>query len=113
LAADTHVVELKDGGVSEYSLQPEQLGFKREPLQDLTVEGVDASLQLLTAALAGEQDQRSQRAAHLIALNAGAALYVAGVADSIKEGVGLANDVLSSGAGLDKLQQLAAMTQGF
>lgn len=113
LAADTHVAELKNGEVREHILQPEQLGFKREPLQDLVVEGVDASLQLLTAALAGERDQRSQRAAHLIALNAGAALYVAGVSDSINEGVGLANEVLSNGTGLEKLQQLTAMTQGF
>jgi len=113
LAADTHVAELKNGEVCEYDLQPEQLGFKREPMQDLVVDGVEASLQLLTAALAGEQDERSQRAARLIALNAGAALYVAGVASSINEGVALARDTLASGAAAKKLQQLAAMTQGF
>ena len=113
LAADTHVAELKNGEVCEYELQPEQLGFKREPMQDLVVDGVEASLQLLTAALAGEQDERSQRAARLIALNAGAALYVAGVANSINEGVALARDTLASGAAAKKLQQLAAMTQGF
>jgi len=113
LAADTFVAELKNGEIREYSLQPEQLGFKCESLQDLAVEGVESSLQLLTAALAGEKDARSQRAAHLIALNAGAALYVAGVAGSINEGVALANDTLSSGAGLKKLQQLAAKTQAF
>jgi anthranilate phosphoribosyltransferase len=113
LAANTHIAELKNGEVSEHTLQPEQLGFKREPLEDLTVEGADASLQLLSAALAGEQDQRSRRAARLIALNAGAALYVAGVSETIKGGVELASEVLSSGAGLEKLQQLAAMTQGF
>jgi len=113
LAADTHVAELKNGEVCEYDLQPEQLGFKREPMQDLVVDGVEASLQLLTAALAGEQDERSQRAARLIALNAGAALYVAGVASSVNEGVALARDTLASGAAAKKLQQLAAMTQGF
>ena len=113
LAADTHVAELKNGVLREYTLQPEQLGFKRESLQDLTVAGVDSSLQLITAALGGEKDERSQRAAHLIALNAGAALYVAGIADSIADGVSIANDILARGAGLEKLQQLAAMTQGF
>lgn len=113
LAADTHVAELKNGQIREYKLQPEQLGFKREPLLDLVVEGVDASLQLLSAALAGDQDKRSQRAANLIALNAGAALYAAGVADSIKNGVSTAREILASGAGLKKLQQLASMTQGF
>jgi len=113
LAADTHVAELKDGEISEYTLQPEQLGVKRESLQDLAVEGVDASLQLLTSALGGERDARSQRAANLVALNAGAALYVAGVAATVSEGVGLAHDVLASGAALEKLQQLADMTQAF
>ncbi len=113
LAADTHVVELNNGALSEYALQPEQLGVKRESLQDLVVDGVDASLQLINAALAGDQDERSQRAAHLIALNAGAALYVAGLSTSVAAGVALANEQLASGAALEKLQQLAAMTQGF
>jgi len=113
LAADTHVAELKNGELSEYSLQPEQLGFEREPLQDLVVDSVESSLRLLSAALAGDKDPRSQRAAHLIALNAGAALYVAGISTSIEDGVALANDRLARGAALDKLQQLAAMTQGF
>ncbi|MDX2427117.1 MAG: anthranilate phosphoribosyltransferase [Xanthomonadales bacterium] len=113
LAADTHVAELINGVVSEYTLQPEQLGFKRESVQDLVVDGVTSSLQLITSALAGEKDPRSQRAAHMIALNAGAALYVAGIVDSISDGVVLANDTLASGAGLKKMQQLADMTQGF
>ena len=113
LAADTHVAELKQGEIREYTLQPEKMGFQRAPLDDLAVDGVDASLQLLTKALAGEQDERSQRAAHLIALNAGAALYVAGIADSILDGVTTANEVLATGAGLEKMQQLASMTQGF
>ena len=113
LAAETHVAELKNGELSEYSIQPERFGFKRESMQDLVVDGVDTSLQLLSAALAGNKDERSQLAANLIALNAGAALYVAGVAASIEEGVVLANDKLSSGVALEKLRQLAAMTQRF
>ena len=113
LAADTQVAELNNDVVTEYTLQPEQLGFERESLQELTVAGVDESLQLITAALAGEKDNRAQCAAHVIALNAGAALYVAGIADSIADGVSIANGVLASGAGLEKLQQLATMTQAF
>jgi len=113
LAAATHVAELKDGEIREYKLQPEQLGFKRGSLDDLAVDGVDASLQLLTKALAGEQDERSQRAAQLIALNAGAALYVAGITDSVLDGVTSANDILARGAGLEKMRQLASMTQNF
>jgi anthranilate phosphoribosyltransferase len=113
LAADTHVAELKDGKVTTYTLQPEQLGFERGPLEDLAVDGAEASLQLISQALGGERDERSQRAAHLVALNAGAALYVAGVAGSIAEGAASANDILARGAGLEKMQQLADMTRGF
>jgi anthranilate phosphoribosyltransferase len=113
LAADTFVAELKNGEITEYTLQPEQLGLKRESMQDLVVDGVEASLQLLTAALAGAKENRSQRAANLVALNAGAALYVAGIAASIKDGVALASDTLATGAGLKKLEQLSDMTQGF
>lgn len=114
LAADTHIAELKNGEIREYTVQPEQLGLTRESMADLTVEGVDASLQLITAALAGgEKEDRIQRAANMIALNAGAALYVAGIADSISAGVSLASDVLADGSGLEKLQQLANMTQDF
>ncbi len=113
LAADTHVAELQHGVVIEYKLRPEELGFARGSLQTLVVDDVAASLQLITSALAGEKDERSQRAAHMIAMNAGAALYVAGVAHSIADGVERANAVLASGVGLMKLQQLASMTQGF
>jgi len=113
LAADTYVAELEDGYIEEYLLKPEEFGLQREPLDDLVVEGVDASLELINSALSGAKDARSQRAAHMVALNAGAALYVAGVADSMASGVRLAIDVLDSGAALEKLHQLASMTQGF
>jgi anthranilate phosphoribosyltransferase len=113
LAADTHVAELRDGEISEYTLRPEELGFKRSSLQDLVVAGVDESLQLLNETLSGKHDERSQRAAQLVALNAGAALYVAGVEESVGDGVRRANEILASGAGLEKMQQLALMTRGF
>lgn len=113
LAADTRVAELKDGVVEEYTLTPEDLGLGRGSLKGLGVEGVDASLDLLTSVLEGEGDPRSQRGARLVALNAGAALYVAGVADSAREGVEMALEVLASGAALDKLNKLADLTQEF
>jgi len=113
LAADTLVAELRDGAISEYTLQPEQLGVQRQSLDGLAVEGVNASLELLQSALAGKRDEHSLKAANMVALNAGAALYVAGVSASVAEGVSAAGDILASGVALDKLQQLAAMTRGF
>ena len=113
LAADTYVAELEDGFIEEYLLKPEEFGFAREPLDDLVVAGVGESLELITSALSGATDDRSRRARHMIALNAGAALYVADVEDSMAAGVRRAVEVLESGAALEKLHQLAAMTQGF
>lgn len=113
LATSTRVAELKDGQISEYEIRPEDFGLKREPLDELVVGSVDESLALMKAALSGERDARAQRAAHLIALNAGAALYVAGVAGTINEGVAMANEQLASGAAMTKLQQLVYMTQEF
>ena len=113
LAADTFVAELKNGEIREFTLTPEQVGFKRASLHDLTVNGVEESLALLTSSLAGEKDERSSKAADLIALNAGAALYVADVTGSIEDGVMAASDVLATGAGLEKMRQLAKMSQRF
>jgi anthranilate phosphoribosyltransferase len=113
LAAETRVAELKNGIVEEYTLRPEDLGVARGSLKGLGVDGVDASLKLLTSVLAGEGDSRSLRGARLVALNAGAALYVAGVEDSVEKGVARASEVLAGGAALEKLRQLASMTQGF
>lgn len=113
LATGTHVAELKDGQISEYEVRPEDFGLKCEPLEELVVDSVDESLDLMKSALSGNSDARPQRAAHLIALNAGAALYVAGVAGSIKEGVALANEKLANGAAMKKLQALVYMTQEF
>ena len=113
LATSTYVAELKNGQISEYEIRPEDFGLNREPLDELVVDSVDESLALMKAALSGERDARGQRAAHLIALNAGAALYVAGVADTIHEGVAMANQQLASGAAMTKLQQLVYMTQEF
>jgi anthranilate phosphoribosyltransferase len=113
LAAETRVAELKNGIVEEYTLRPEDLGVARGSLKGLGVDGVDASLKLLTSVLAGEGDSRSLRGARLVALNAGAALYVAGVEDSVEKGVARASEVLAGGAALEKLKQLASMTQGF
>jgi len=113
LAARTHIVELKNGQISEYEVQPEDFGLKCESMDELVVDSVDESLDLIKAALSGDSDPRSQCAAHLISLNAGAALYVAGVADTINEGVALANVNLANGAAMTKLRELVYMTQEF
>ncbi len=103
IASPTHVAELKDGDISEYTLTPEQLGLSTSSLDSLVVEDAAQSLQLIRAVLAGQ----ASPAADIIKLNAGAAIYVAGLVDSLQAGVDRAAEILSSGAALHKLEALA------
>ncbi|WP_439859933.1 anthranilate phosphoribosyltransferase [Pseudomonas sp. MBLB4136] len=113
LAAATHVAELKDGVISEYEVQPEDFGLKSQSLIGLAVEGPEASLALIRDALSKRNTEAGQKAADMIALNAGAALYAADLAGSLKEGVRLAHDALHTGLAWEKLQELVSFTAVF
>tara|TARA_R110002095_G_scaffold203901_3_gene186268 strand:+ start:21 stop:572 length:552 start_codon:yes stop_codon:yes gene_type:complete len=102
IASPTSVAELKDGQISEYTLTPEQLGLKRATLDSLVVENAEQSLALIRSALAGE----TSPAADIIKLNAGAAIYVAGLVESLQAGVDCASQILESGAAQHKLEAL-------
>lgn len=107
IASETYVAELRDGEISEYSISPEQFGFQRGNLADLKVADAEESLALITGLLSGEKGP----AADMVALNAGAALYVANVAESMEAGVKWAKAILAQGEALDKMQELASVTQ--
>lgn len=113
LTGKTHVAELLDGEVREYDLLPEDLGVQSAPMDDLIVSSAAESLELIQAALTNNDSARAQKAAALIALNAGAALYVGGVADSLKQGVSMAEDTIVSGLAAEKIKQLAEFTACF
>ncbi|MCH4565236.1 anthranilate phosphoribosyltransferase [Halomonas sp. EGI 63088] len=106
LACSTQVAELKDGEIREYVITPEELGIERQSLDPLRVQTAEDSLRLVKQALEGEGP-----AADIVALNAGAALYAAGVADNLKEGVVLAQDAQASHMPLEKLRELALFTR--
>ena len=113
LATHTKVAELKDGEVTVYDLLPEDAGIESQTLVGLSVDSAAQSLALIKEALNGEQTQRSAvlKARDMIALNAGAAIYVAGLASNFPNGVSQAQTIIQSGAALDKLTQLAQFTQ--
>jgi anthranilate phosphoribosyltransferase len=113
LAAPTHVAELKDGAVSEYRIQPEDFGIKSQSLIGLTVEGAQDSLALIRDALGKRKTENGQKAADMIVLNAGAALYAADIAGSLNEGMQLAHDALHTGLAWEKLTELASFTAVF
>ena len=106
IAAATHIVELKGGEISEYTLTPADVGLQQQALNKLQVSSAAQSLALIQAAYKGE----AAAAADMIALNAGAAFYVAGTVGCIADGVTLAHDVMASGQAQEKLANWAAYT---
>ncbi len=107
IAAPTRVVELKGGEIGEYRISPEDFGQASADLAGLDVASAAESAALIRAALAG----KNPKAARMIALNAGAAIYASGVADSLGQGVAMADDVLASGQAGEKLRQLVQFGQ--
>ncbi len=111
LAAKTVVAELKDGEIIEYTISPEEMGVASRSLVGLDVSDSDSSLALIRDAFSKRSNEAAEKAADMVALNAGAALYVAGVSSSLKQGVALAQDVIASGQALEKMKELASFSQ--
>lgn len=108
LSSTTLVGELKDGKITQYSIQPEQFGIQRQPdYSMLQIDNAEASLALVRQALTYEH----QAAGDIVALNAGAAIYTANLSEDLAAGVHKAQDILRSGAALDKLEQLVKFSQ--
>lgn len=112
LASATHVAEFKRGEVSEYDIQPEDFGIRSQSLIGLSVAGSESSLALIHDAFGKRSNEAAAKAADMIALNAGAALYAAGVTRDIRQGVALAEDAIHGGRAAEKMQELAVYTQG-
>jgi len=113
LATSTHVAELKDGEVIEYSVTPEDMGLETQSLAGLDIQSSEQSLALIKEALGKQSTPESEKAADIIALNAGAALYAADIASSIKEGVEMAQDAICSGLAGEKMKELSSFTDVF
>jgi len=106
IAGETMVGELKDGEVREYVIHPRQFGLPSADLSAIRVSEAAQSRDLLVAALEG----RVGPARDIVALNAGAAIYVAGLADSLELGVERALALIASGSARQKIDELVAFT---
>jgi anthranilate phosphoribosyltransferase len=106
IGAPTFVAELKDGAVTSYTIQPEDFGLERADLASLKVEDAAQSLTVVKSVLAN----KSGPARDIVVLNAGASLYVAGLADSLSAGVEKAAEVLASGTAQTKLDELVRVS---
>jgi anthranilate phosphoribosyltransferase len=107
ISAATHVCEVGFGAIRTYDISPEELGIQRQPMG--TIAGGDAARNaaIARAILGGEKGPR----ADIVAANAGAALYVAGEAPTIRDGVALAREAIVSGRAREKLEQLIKVTR--
>lgn len=107
LGAGTLVGELRDGKVREYEIHPEDFGIAMSASRNLRVDGPEQSIAMLRAVL----DNEAGPALDIVALNAGAALYVAGIADDIGDGLARARAVIADGSARDRLQQYVDITR--
>ena len=110
LAGKTHVAEFKNGAVTEYMLTPEDVGITSASLVGLDVADAQASLALIRDALGKRTSAEAKKAADMIAINAGAAIYVAGVAQSLKDGVRMAEDLVHNGEAKERMVELMEFT---
>jgi len=102
IGSSTRVAELKEGKVSCYRVSPAQFGMENGKIEELVVEDAQQSLQLINAVLDGTHGP----AYDIVALNAGAAIYASGIADSLAGGVAAAKQAIASGAAKQKLKDL-------
>ncbi|MGB0753472.1 MAG: anthranilate phosphoribosyltransferase [Candidatus Pseudothioglobus sp.] len=99
IANETHVAELKDGHVSTYTIHPNDFDIQLGDLEKIKAENASESLALITDAFAGNKGPHRD----IIALNAGAAIYVSGIEDSLDNGILKACELLSDGGAQAKL----------
>lgn len=109
IGATTRVAELKDGEIRSYTISPEDFGMRRDDIKHLVVDGAEQSLGMIKLIFEGHTGP----ARDIVALNAGAAIYVAGLADSHKAGIETAQAVIDSGGALNKLNELVTLTRSF
>jgi len=106
--APTHVAELKDGDIRSYTVTPEEFGLQRADVATLVVQSAEQSLGVIRDVFAGGPGP----ARDVVVLNAGAAIYAAGLAETLEAGVQRAQEVLDSGAAARKLDELVAVSRG-
>jgi len=104
---ETKVVEVAEGEIDSFVIEPEAFGFSRGRLEDLLVKSVEESAQAIRDVFAGKEGPRR----NMVLLNAGAALVVGGRATDLGEGIHLAAGGIDSGKAQETLEKLASLSQ--
>jgi anthranilate phosphoribosyltransferase len=106
-SADTFVAELRDGKIYEYTLNPVQFDMPLHDINSIRVENAQHSSEIILGVFSGEKGP----ARDIVLLNAGAAIYVSGLASDLNTGIKQAANSIDTGAAMNKLQQLKALSQ--
>ena len=101
------MIEVRCGELKNYTISPEDFGLNRVTEEEVSGLGADGTAKLLRQIFSGHADPRSA----LIALNAGAGLYISGNVSSIHEGVVAAQEAISDGRALNVLEEVAFCTK--
>lgn len=106
ISGPSYIAELKDGNISEYTVQPSDFGLQAAPLDTIRVANADEAKTMLLGVL----DNQPGTARDIVLLNAGAAIYASGITATLADGVRRAAEVIASGAAKDKLNQLVRIS---
>jgi len=107
ISGETMVGELVKGEINEYNIHPSQFGLELYDRRAIQVNTVEESKAMIEAVL----DNQPGPAHNIVAMNAGAAIYVAGLSDSLKAGIERASQAIKSGAAKHKLEEFIAFTR--
>ncbi len=107
ITGKTYIGELKNDTIQSYTIQPEDFGLQSTPIQDIQVNDAEHAKAMLLSVL----KNKNGAARDVVILNAGAAIYVAGVVDNLAAGITTAQKTIESGAALKKLHELVALSQ--
>ncbi len=107
ISATTRITELKDGQINSYSVTPEQFGLQRADINAIKVDDAEQSLSMILSVF----DNNKGAALDIVTLNAGAAIYAAGLTTDMTQGVSKAAETIASGAAREKFDALIQLTQ--
>ena len=109
ISAPTRIAELKNGEIKTYTIEPEQFKLQRADISTLAVKNVEDSLKMMHAVM----ENQGGPSQDIVLLNAGAAIYTAGIEDTLASGIESARRVVENGSARSKLVELAKLTQSF
>ena len=107
ISAPTRVCEVCYGEIRSYEIAPEEIGIRRQPIESVAGGDARENARIARAILQGEEGPPSD----IVAANAGAALYVAGIVPTIRDGVALAQEAMANGSAMQKLESLVAVSR--